>query len=154
MYRNIDNNKKTLQLSQERWQVETTRRENAKSLTNSIKAIELERALLETHFIQSSDIVPFLDMIEKLSKEVGTKVEILSVDVAKNNLSLMVEVKALGSFETIYKLVTLLENSPYNLEFILADIQNSNPQDIYVGKINKTQQWTATFKIKLLSFIN
>ncbi len=154
LYKNINDNKEKLQLAQEKWQTEYTRRENARSLTNSIKTMESERNLLEKHFIQSSDIVPFLDMIEKLSVEVGTKAEIFSVDVAKDNLSLMVEMKAQGSFENIYKLIILLENSPYNLDFVLVDIQNSNSQNVSVGKNNKSQQWIATFKIKLLNFIN
>ncbi|OGI71357.1 hypothetical protein A3B84_00640 [Candidatus Nomurabacteria bacterium RIFCSPHIGHO2_02_FULL_35_13] len=153
LYSNINNNKKALQLAQEKWQVEAMRRENARSLANSIKAIESEKILLETHFIQSSDVVPFLDIIEKLSLEVGAKTEIISVDV-KDSSSLVVEVEALGNFETIYKLVLLLENSPYNLEFVLVDIQNSNPQNVSISKSNKNQQWMATFKIKLLSFVN
>ena len=143
-----------LQLAQKKWRTEVTRIENARFLTNSIKVIEPERSLLETHFIQSSNIVPFLNMIEKLSIEVGAKAEIVSVNIEKDSPSLMVEMKTLGSFETIYKLVMLLENSPYSLEFVLVDIQNSNSQNISIGKSNKNQQWMATFKIKLLSFVN
>jgi hypothetical protein len=154
LYGNINDIKGRSQLAQEKWQTEATQRENAISLVNSIKAIEPERALLETHFIRSSDVVPLLDTIEKLAKEVGTDSEVVSVDVAGNNSSLVVGMKTSGSFETIYKLIKLLENSPYDLEFTSADIQNENIQAVSANKNNKAGQWTATFKIKLLSFVN
>ena len=154
LYKNISINKEALQLAQENWQTENKNRENARLLTSSIKAIESERALLNTHFVQSSDVVPFLDTIEKLAKNVGVKAEIISVDIIKDIPALTVEMKALGSFETIYKLIMLLENSPYNLEFVLVDIQSLNMQDEALNKEGKSHQWSATFKIKLLSFVN
>ena len=148
LYKDINNKKEMIQIAQERWQAEATRRENVKSLLNSVQSIKTERTLLDTHFVQSSDIVPFLDTIEKLAKNVGANAEVISVDVAKDNLSLVVQMSASGSFETIYRLILLLENSPYNLEFVLVDIKNLD------SSIKKISQWTATFQIKLLSFIN
>ena len=148
LYKDINNKKEMIQIAQERWQAEASRRENVKSLLNSVQSIKTERTLLDTHFVQSSDIVPFLDTIEELAKNVGANAEVISVDVAKDNLSLVVQMSASGSFETIYRLILLLENSPYNLEFVLVDIKNLD------SSIKKIPQWTATFQIKLLSFIN
>jgi len=156
LYIIINNKKERSQLAQEKWQTEDVQRENTKFLANLIKEIEPERILLETHFVRSSDVVPFLDTIEKLAKEAGVKAEVVSVTPTKNNSSLMVEMKALGTFGTIYKLITLLENSPYDLEFVSADIQNQNGGDLSADKNSKSKapQWTATFQIKLLSFVN
>ncbi|HAS80950.1 MAG: hypothetical protein UR25_C0003G0112 [Candidatus Nomurabacteria bacterium GW2011_GWE1_32_28] len=150
----INKNKEYSQIMQEKWQVETTRRENIKLLISSINSIDSEKNSLETHFIKSSDIVPFLDTVEKLAKDVGVKSEIVSVDIPKDNSSLVVETRVLGNFETIYKLILLLENSPYELEFVSVDIKNLNSVDTIVDKNNKISEWTATFKIKLLSFVN
>lgn len=147
LYRDINSKKEMSQLAQEKWQIENIRRENTKSLINLVKAIEPEKTLLETHFVQSSDVVPFLDTIERLAKEVGGEAEVISINVIEKSLSLVVEMRMEGSFETIYKLITLLENSPYELEFILADIKK---MDTLVGK---TPEWTATFQMKVLSFI-
>jgi hypothetical protein len=156
LYTDINNKKEISQLAQEKWQTEDTQRESTRSLVNLIKETEPERTLLETHFVQSSNVVPFLDTIEKLAKETGVKAEVISVNPAKGNSSLMVEMKASGSFGTIYKLITLLENSPYDLEFASADMQNQNGGDLAAGKNNKikTSQWTADFQIRLLSFVN
>jgi len=151
LYRMVNNNEEISQLAQEKWQTESTRKENTKSIVNLIKTIEPERALLETHFVQSSDVVPFLNTIEKLAAEVKAKAEVTSVDVENADSSLMVQMEASGSFETIYKLIMLLENSPYDLEFVLVNIQSLNTQDT---SAKKTSQWTANFKIRLKSFVN
>jgi hypothetical protein len=148
LYKDINNKKEAIQIAQEKWQTEATRRENIKLLIDSVESIKTERTLLDTHFVQSSDVVPFLDTIEGLAKNVGANAEVISVDVVKDNSSLVVQMSASGSFETIYKLILLLENSPYDLEFILVDIKNLN------SSIKKIPQWTATFQIKLLSFLN
>ncbi|PIR69051.1 hypothetical protein COX93_00830 [Candidatus Nomurabacteria bacterium CG_4_10_14_0_2_um_filter_30_12] len=150
----VSKNKEVSEISQEKWQIETIHRENIKSLVSLVKSVESERSLLETHFVKSSDIVPFLDTIEKLAKNVGVNAEIVSVDIPKDNSSLVVETKVSGSFETIYKLILLLENSPYELQFVSVNIKGSDTQYIIIDKNNKVPEWTAIFKIKLLSFVN
>ncbi len=84
-YRSINNNEKISQLAQEELQTEVARRENTRSLINLIKTIGPERTLLEKHFVKGSDIVPFLDTIEKLAGEIRAKTEIISVNTAKDN---------------------------------------------------------------------
>jgi hypothetical protein len=75
-YKAINNNNIESQVREEEWQREALRREEIKTLDRSIEIIKEERAQLETHFAQSSDIVPFLDTIEKLAGEAGTKAEV------------------------------------------------------------------------------
>lgn len=151
LYRLVNNNKQTSQMMQEKLQTEMAHRESAKSLASSVKKVEQERVMLETHFVRSSDVVPFLDTIENLAKNVGTKSEVVSVDVSEDLSSLVAQMRVSGSFEAIYKLVLLLENSSYELEFISMDIQNSNTENLSADQNTK---WNATFKIKLLSFVN
>ncbi len=150
LYMDINKNVEASKLAQEEWQTETAQREYEKSLVDSIKKIEPERALLEGHFVQSSNVVSFLDTIEKIAKNAGVRAEVTSVEVVKDSTSLEVRIQTEGSFGAIYRLITLLENSPYSLEFVLGDIQTSNTQ----SKTVKIPQWTATFQIKLLSFVN
>lgn len=151
IYKKVDSNNKISEQVSMEWQAEASRRNDIKSLNKSIKVIEKERASLETHFAQSSDIVPFLNTIEKLASQVKVKMEVVSVDILKDNTGLMVEIKISGIFESIYKLLTLLENSPYELEFISADVQKSVVQNMDNRK--KSARWDAVLKIKLLSFI-
>ena len=151
-YEEIQNNSKTSELAQITWQSEANKRNETQSLNRSLQMTEQERTLLETHFIRSSDVVPFLDMIEKLAPEVGARVEISLVDIPKDNSGLIVEMKVTGIFEALYKFLTLLENSPYELDFISMDIQKLGGE-IVSDKIRLFSQWSAIFRIKLLSFI-
>ncbi|MFA6586000.1 MAG: hypothetical protein WCS86_02455 [Candidatus Paceibacterota bacterium] len=148
LYGIINDKKESTLLAQETWQIESSKRNDVRSLINSVKTTAGERALLDTYFIRSSNVVPFLDTIERLAKEVNVGAEVTSVDIAKDNSSLLVGMKATGGFQMIYKFINLLENSQYILEFISVDIQNSSTT------VGKTSQWTADFKIKLLSFNN
>jgi len=143
VYQKIDSINKNSDKVLTEWQTEASKRDDIKSLNKSIKDIEEQKISLETHFADSADVVLFLNTIEGLGTAVGAKAEVTLVDVSKDEANLIVEMKASGTFESVYKLLMLLENSPYELEFNSVDIQKSGDSKI----------WNASFKIKLLSFI-
>ena len=149
-FRAIKNNVEESKSKEGEWQTETLRRDEIKTLNNSIKVIEDKRNLLETHFAKSSDIVPFLDTIEELALKVNTKAEITSVNILEDHTGLSVGMKASGTFSGLYKFLTLLENSSYELDFISMNIQKGIESDTKNKIIPK---WDAIFRIKLLSFI-
>ena len=152
LYKEISNNQIVSEKAQIEWQNETNRRDEIKSLERSIKTIKEDKILLESHFAQSSDIVEFLDTIEHLALSVEIKPEVVSVDILKDKSRLLVVIRTLGSFESTYKFLKLLENSSYELEFSSVDMGKINVQtDSEKNLINP--QWGATFKIQLLSFI-
>lgn len=126
------------------WKMETARRDEIKSLESSMKKIEKEKVLLEAHFVESSNPVPFLDTLEKLARSVNAKNSVSSVDVAKDGKSLVVGMNASGSFESFYKFLTLLENSEYDMEFLSIDMQKDG---------TSPDEWSAIIKIKLLTFV-
>ncbi|OGI68839.1 hypothetical protein A3A05_02450 [Candidatus Nomurabacteria bacterium RIFCSPLOWO2_01_FULL_41_12] len=148
----ISNHNKESQLKELEWRAETSRREEIKALDLSIKRLEGERVQLETHFAKSSDVVPFLDTIEELAPQVGAEAGVSSVDISEDRLSLLVGLKASGTFESLYKFLTLLENSPYELEFLSMDIRKGDISNV-PDQGQTSSKWGATFKIKLLSFI-
>lgn len=130
-------------------QKEVSTREEMKFLDTTIKSIKNEIVSLDKHFVQSSNVVPFLDMIEALALRAKAKAEVVLVDLPKNNPNLMVEVKAEGGFDSVYKFLNLLENSPYEIEFMSVDLQTPLSETP-----NKQQaKWSIFLKIKLLSFI-
>ena len=126
------------------WQDEANRHEETKTLSRGVKIVEKETATLEKHFARNSDVVPFLDTIEQLAPKVGANAETTSVDLSSDKLSLIVGLKVKGKFESIYKFLTLLENSPYELQFLSFSVSN----------IEKTTDWEATMQMRLISFIN
>jgi uncharacterized membrane-anchored protein YhcB (DUF1043 family) len=154
LYKEIENNTKISEQTQLNLQKEISRREEIKNFNDSFKTIEKDKLELETHFAKSSDIVPFLNTIEKTASNVGTKAEVSFIEVAKDNTGLVVEMKNTGSFEQVYKFLMLLENSPYELEFSSVEMNSVSTEEVGKnGKSVKRNEWEATFKIKLISFI-
>ncbi|MEK9182470.1 MAG: hypothetical protein AAB809_00135 [Patescibacteria group bacterium] len=152
LHREIQKNIIVSEQAQTAWQDETNKRDELQSLNRLIKNIKEERALLETYFIQSSDVVPFLNMIEKLGPRVGAGVEIVLVDMPRDNSGLMVEMKVTGRFEALYKFLTLLENSPYELDFISMNMQRSGGEAVS-GAESPIPMWSAIFRVEILNFI-
>jgi hypothetical protein len=145
-YRTIEDKQGEFQTQEKKWVAETERRNEIKALDRSVKMVEGERARLATHFAKSSDAVPFLDTIEALAPRVGAKAEVTSVEIAENRAGLLVGMKASGSFESLHKFITLLENSPYELEFMGVDINKETSE-------SARGSWEAVFRIRLVSFI-
>lgn len=144
-YQKINSDNQETQQDAINLQKEISKRDNTASLNQYLQKIASERILLEKHFIKSSDVVPFLNTIEKLAQDAGISSEINSVNAKIDNVELVVDLKAIGKFEEIYKFLTLLENSPYELEFATIDMHKIN--------LSKDSRWEAIFKIQLLSFI-
>ncbi len=151
LYKAINNSVIESQYKEGKWQGEALRRNEIKTLNDSAKTVESDKVQLEKHFAQSSDIVPFLDTIEGLAPKVGVKTEVTSVDISDDRITLLVSMKASGNFSSLYKFLTLLENSPYQLEFTGVNIQKETGADVG-KKSNLYPKWNVTFKIKLLSF--
>lgn len=152
VYKEIGKNVRVSEEAQIVWQTEADRRDEIKFFDRSMKAIETERILLETHFAKSSDIVPFLDTLEATADLANIKAEVSSVDIPKDKIGLVVAMKTFGSFSAIYKFLTLLENSQYELEILSLDLRkNETPDTREEGSV--TSDWMAVFRIKLLSFI-
>lgn len=152
LYKQINTNNQKAETDTITWQTEALRRNDITLLNNSLVQVSNDRALLETHFAQSSDIVPFLNTIEQLSSSAGTKAQVDSVNVGSSNTGLLINLTASGSFQQIYKFLTLLENSPYELGFSSVNISKSTVLDASSKTINSSS-WDATIQVQLLSFV-
>lgn len=130
-----------------KWQAEARYQEEIISLNQGIKMIEQEKKEIEEHFVSPSDLVPFLDTLEELALKVGITAETTSVDLSSDGSSLLVGLKTEGNFGSVYKFLTLLENSPYELEFSSVNLSKKTIQNI-----GGNSSWQAEFGIKLLSF--
>jgi hypothetical protein len=150
-FREVKMNNEKLQIALQKWQQKEDERNELDLLERSLKSIEQEKMNLDTHFIQSSDIVPFLDYLENLGKKIGIGVEITSADSVHNDKELIAGLKASGSFEQLYKFITLIENSHYEIEIENFELQTE--EQIQVSKNEKKNTiWSAVVKIRLISY--
>ena len=136
-----------------KWQEENQKRNDLKYLDHLIKSIDQERTLLNAHFAEASDVVPFLNTIEKLAIEGKAEAEVVFVSVLDTDKTLSLQIKPSGSFESVYKFLMLLENSPYELDLSSLEMQRVSADDATDNSKAKNPQWSVVFWVKLLSFI-
>jgi hypothetical protein len=144
VYGRVLENEKSATEAEAVWRMEASRREEIVSLDRLLQDLAPERAELASHFAQGSNAVPFLDALEKMGTQVSVKPEIAFVDITKDKSGLLVDIRTSGTFEAVYKYLLLLENSPYELEFLVVDLGKQGDQNA---------DWRGNFKIKLLSFL-
>lgn len=142
------------------WQTEDSRRNEIKTIMRSVGTIQTNNEIIGTHFANASNLVPFLDTIDSFAPKVGAENEIVSVDILPDTKELVIGIKVLGSFESIYRFLTLLENSPYEIKFLVTDIskasgtQKDGAEGVKSEKTGKIFSWEGMFEIKLESFIS
>ncbi|MDQ3076138.1 MAG: hypothetical protein M3Q34_03345 [bacterium] len=147
LFRQISTNKKIANKIEAQWQGEILTQEKIKILEQSINEVSKEMDSFKSHFARSSDIVPFLDTIEQLATSVSAKATINTVDITEDPPSLLIGVHAVGSFESVYKFMTLLENASYELQIMTFDLKKEGTS-ADSGPVN----WSVTLRIKVVSF--
>src|SRR3989344_5307963 len=81
------------------WEAETDKRTQIENLYQTMESIESEKKELESHFVTSRDIVPFLNKLESLASHAGTTAEIVGVEMGTADLT--AELKTRGEFEAV-----------------------------------------------------
>ena len=152
LYQLTDGNRQKGQQDYITYQTEKLRHGDLATLNSSLSTIQDEQNSIQTHFAKSSDVVPFLDNMETLAGEVGATASVDSVDAPADNSGLAVNLKASGSFESLYKFLTLLENSPYELNFLGVDFHQLD-QSNASGKSVPSAKWEVILKVQLVTFI-
>jgi len=151
LYKETNQNNQKAESETAAWQAETDRRNDITALDASLMQVSNDRTALDNHFIRSSDVVPFLNTIEQLGSPAGASVSIDSVETGTNNNELVVNLKTTGTFEQVYKFLTLLENSQYEINFNSMDMHESAIPTVPTKKA-QASQWEGDFEIQLLSF--
>ena len=126
------------------WLKLTAEKKEAESLSVMLISLLKDREELDKHFITGTNIVPLLDMIEKTAGQTGAEAEVTQVETPKGKNFLEIKVTARGQFESIYKLLLLLESSPFELSISGAEIKKENG--------GEASDWSARFIIRLSGF--
>ncbi len=151
LYQGIKDNQRVYNEAETAWQREEDRLAEIRMIDRSIKTVEAEKAMFESHFARKSDVVPFLDSLERLAKSVGTTAEVSSVDTTTDTNTLSLTMRASGSFDSVYRFLTLLENSYYVLEVTGFSMQ----RDTFVEPTGQQlPKWKAVINLKLLSYLD
>lgn len=108
-----------------------------------------KRGMLQAYFVAPQGTVDFINFVESIGKTSGVTLEIENLgEVGKesNDFSeiLTIETTITGSFRGVFYFLSLLENAPYQIEILAANIerQGEDPKEK-----NQTWQGRITFHV-------
>lgn len=130
-------------------EIALSRQDQIQELKKTLARTEIERQSIDSHFVENDNPTIFLESLEYLGKQSGTMFTLSSVlEVKEKDKPSRLEAgfKASGSFAQIYKLILLIENMPYEVEFKNVSLN---------AGISQTESlWEINGIINLISFIN
>ncbi len=148
-YKKILSVKEEIAQKQSKWQIEENRRNEIKNLERSVKNLAEEKKDLDSHFVGSDDPVAFLNSLESMALSVGAVAEVSTVGT-NNDSGLVVNLRATGGFDSLYKFLTLIENSQYIMEIQNMSI-STNISEVKNLSVNK---WDMNVQLQLITFSN
>lgn len=127
-----------------------TKSNQIKALNKVIGEIGEEINILDSHFLNTGDLAPFLDELELNAKDLGVKAEVVSVDnPTEQNKYLSLNLRVKGSFNDLNKFLLLLENYKYELEVFEVKITRDSSEALP----GVSPLWSGEFRIKVISFL-
>lgn len=119
---------------------------NLEILFNSVK--EGREEISQNIIAGKDELVKFIENIEFLAVNVGTKMEIKSVGIPENqaDLSPIFNIELRGNFSDIFHFIEMLENLPYFISFKNVAIQRNLSQKEY--------KWEAKMNFTVLSYLS
>lgn len=129
---------------------------NISALEKKIAEVEVTREVINSYFVNSSEIDSFIGYLEKLGTSVGTKLEVKSVAISTDEKNTVLgQLSIEGTFANVMQTITLLENIPYQIH-ITSVYLNKNIQSVTTeikGKTIVTEKsvWQADVSFKILS---
>lgn len=125
-----------------------------KSAKDIIKDTETGRGKLDTYFIDNEEIIDFIEEIEKIGRDIGVEIEIISVSISdskiqRDNISevLNLDLKAEGKWSSVFHFLALIEKMPFKI-----NISKINLQVVYNDgdKKNSSGIWKGFFSISAI----
>ncbi len=100
---------------------------------------------LAKHSLQTSDIVPFLEELERLGRVQGADVEVLSVTGGQGNPAqrFSLSLKVSGSYDAVARTIGRIEYGPYDTQLTTLTIDSGFAE----GSKNRTWTAAAVFSI-------
>lgn len=119
------------------------KRKNIRGLDQSLNSISQEKAKVEAAFASKSDLVRFIENVERLAALSGIALEIKSaaLPLDPNEKGPVFTLNVKGDFGQEFRFLTLLESANY--EIVLEE-----------ARLNKSEEagWAGQVRLKLLSY--
>lgn len=146
----------SLEESNSKLEKETKRLEDEESklsiLKKNLESTEKSRSVLSAYFIDSKDIVPFLEKLEDYAKDVGVVVTFTAVDLAKNPNRLNISFTSEGQFKNTYRFMKMVETAPFEIAINSFEVSAKAPETApEKGKPIPPTVWETTVDVSVFS---
>ncbi|MAG12721.1 hypothetical protein CL630_02800 [bacterium] len=133
---------------------EQLREQQLKILKDGFRTTELKREALDAYFIDSQEIVSFIEEIEQAGRHTNVFLEFNFVNIrdTESGGTLVMEFETIGSFHEIFYFLQLVENLPARTSLSTFVLSRDIPKGTVVRK--KSDVWRAVFTVNVLSFEN
>ena len=122
------------------------------AIKQSLSDTDVNRAKLDSYFVDPNNVVPFLETVEGYAKAVGVTTTFSDVQLDGKPPHLSVTVDANGSFANVYQFVSMLEAAPYEISITSSDIRSAIPAGLVpTGVGDHSTGWDATLNLSVLS---
>lgn len=120
----------------------STRVEEAKQ---QLKNTESNEAAVQAYFVDTADVVPFLESIQKTGAQLGTKVSVDSVSAqqASPHTVLQLSLRVTGSFDGVMRTLGAIEYQPYDT--VVSSVALDTPG----GTTGAVPQWSAAISLRI-----
>lgn len=141
-----------IEITKERLEIER-QISNALATEDSIKNTAEDRKKIDSYFIDSrEETIALLTNIESLADDVGVEVDV-DIDVKsvvlneKDRQILSSKIEAMGTFQTLYRFVSILESLPYKVT-----ITGLNMKRVTKKTGEEQPKWSGDIAINILSY--
>ena len=139
--------------------ITTTLEEQAKKgkelevIQGTIERTKDLQANLDDSFVFSNDIVSTIEKIESLGVHAGVELVFDSVNIKKGATpALLMQIRAGGSFESLFYLLSLIESLPLKLSLERISIDKKQPDVVRPDAL--AGSWMGLFTISVESFLD
>ena len=115
---------------------------------SEIVQLNSQDATMSQYFVETNDLVPFLEQLQSIGKFLGTKVLVESVSATPGTPygALTLSVSVIGSFDAVLRTIGSIEYEPFNIT--ISSLSFTSPTSLG-GTSSSSPQWTgnAVFSI-------
>ncbi len=133
------------------------------TIKSSQNATTSEISELENISLSKDKLVNFIEMLEQMAKEIGLKVQIVSVSAEENSdkdktdaQKVNIKIETTGSWKPTIQFVHLIENLPYRTIINSSDlsVDKNGTASVIVGTSTEVSKssWKSNLSITLYSF--
>jgi hypothetical protein len=132
--------------------VEQLREESLRTLRESFRQTEIERAALLRYFVNREEIVSFIEDIERAGRHAGVLLRFSFVNIRDTEGVLAVEFETLGDFSETFYFLQIIEYMPMKISLEKFLLSKEVPRSF--EKRKESDEWHAIFTLGVLSFEN